>query len=567
MSIGLTNFKFYRSFRVKSDESDKIQIRLTVSDGPQKGLIIGDDISLVDFNLFSLSFKSNIEIEVDSIVSIEVITKKIFNKWDFQISGKVIRSFSESKENDTFNYGVELINQNNDSELKYFITDYIANFSGSKLKKFLIKSALSAREINISDGVELFNLLNVLYKEFNESNLQELIEECKHILHCEEVRIWKVNIDSDKLENLHSSSGTGLLKDIHYNVSDVGMSFTNTQPINTYYKDEKLRAQDDFSLRNTLCLPLVNKEQKAIGVIQFNNKLDSQFSLQDEVISNFLTMVVSKFFLNFLPKSKASSIAHLNPELEDDFIYFGSGQKSASIRSTLKKLKYGRNNIHIVGEVGLGKQFFAKELANTSEYRIFDCNDKDKVEELLNIGSTLSKKDAIILKNINALSLEQQSDIFNWSQFNECQYISTTTEDLNYHVEIGKFHKLLHQKLTQSLFHITPLRNRRNDIIPIANYFIKIECKKRKLSNIKLDDQSIYNLLHYHWPENITQLEKIIIKAFMVRPENQEILELKDLPNTKTNESIEEKVIELCDSSIHPYKLIEMIDQLDKEVS
>ena len=566
MSIGLTNFKFYRSFRVKSDDSDKIQLKVTITKGNQKGLIIEENITLIDFNLFSLSFKSSVEIEIDSIVKIEMRTKKIFNKWDFEIDGKIIRSFSDDSAHSCFNYGLELLNQNNDSELKYFITDYIANFSSNKLKKFLIKSALSAREISISDGVELFNLLNVLYKEFTESNLQEIVEECKHILSCEEVRIWKVNISSDKLENSHSNNGTSLIKDIHYNVSDVGMSFTNSQCINTFYKDEKIRVEDEFKLNNTLCLPLLNKEQKAIGVIQFNNKLDSQFSLQDEVISNFLTMVVSKFFLNFLPKSKSSRIAHLNPELEDDFIYFGSGQQSASIRSTLKKLKYGRNNIHIVGEAGLGKQFFAKELANSTRYKTYDCSDSIKVDELVN-SSILSKKETIILKNVNLLNIVQQNSLFNWSQFNECQYISTTTEDLNYHVEIGIFHKLLHQKLTQSLFHITPLRNRKSDIVPIANYFIKIECKKRNLTDIKLDDLSIEKLRNYHWPENITQLEKIIIKAFMIRPENQKVLELNEFQNIKEISSDEERFVELCDKSIHPYKLMQMIEDLEKDVS
>ena len=168
---------------------------------------------------------------------------------------------------------------------------------------------------------------------------------------------------------------------------------------------------------------------------------------------------------------------------------------------------------------------------------------------------------------MNKLSIEQQNNLFNWSQFNECQYISTTSEDLNFHVETGKFNKLLHHKISQSLFHITPLRNRKSDIIPIANYFIKIECKKRNLSDIHLSEKSIESLMTHHWPENITQLEKLIIKGFMVRPENEQALEILELPSNKNNHSKEDKIMELCDKSIHPYKLIEMINQLDKDAS
>lgn len=564
MSIGLTNFKFYRSFRVKTDEKDKVFIRITVLDGENRGRIIQDNVSIIDFNLFSMSFKTDIEIKIDTNLKLELYTKKIFNKWDFEVNARVIRSFSESKNSKMYNYGVELLNQNNDSELKYFITDYVAGFSSGKLKKFLIKSALSAREISISDGIELFSLLNVLYKEFNDSNIVEIIEESKHLLNCEEVRLWKINVDNDKLENIYSSSGSTTLKDKSFSMQEIGMSFTTSQCINKVLKDGRTRKQDDVVERSILCLPIVNKEKKCVGVYQFVNKSESRFSLQDEMTASFLSMVISKFFLNFQPKSKSSRIAHLNPELEDDFIYFGSGQKSAAIRSTLRKLKYGRNNIHIVGEVGLGKAFFAKELANTSKTEIYNCKDKDKLKELFETATPLGKTISIVLKNINLLTAQEQNELYNWSQFHECQIISTTNEDLNYKVEKAQFNKLLYKKLSHSLFHITPLRNRSEDILPIAKYFIKMECKKRKLDNIELSQESLAYLASYSWPGNITQLEKSIIKAFMKRSDQETEIHLVESKsqNNQLEKTIEETIADHCDYSIHPYKLFEVLAQL-----
>jgi hypothetical protein len=564
MSTGLTNFKFYRSFRVRADQSDKIHVKLTVTEGKQRGMIIEEKIQLIDFNLFSLSFKSKAEIAINSKINIEVYTKKFFNKWDFEVEGTVIRSFSEKSDDQYFNYGVELLNQNEDSELKYFITDYIAGFSGKKLKKFLIKSALSAREISTSDGVELFSLLNVLYKEFSDGDILELIDECKHLLQCDEVRIWTINVDNDKLENVKSSSGSHSLKDNHFSANHIGLCFSTSQCINTYNSKEKKRVQDDYELRNTLCFPLLNKDKKSIGVVEFNNKLDGNFNLQDEIMGSLLTMVLSKYFLNFVPKSKSTRITHLNPELQDDFLYFGTGQRASLIRSTLKKLKYGKTNIHIVGELGLGKEFFAKELANTAKYDIYNCNSEESIDEFFQKNHTLTKDDTVIFKNVNELSPQKQNELYNWSQFNECQFITTTCEDLSYKVEHGLFSKQLYRLFTHSLFHITPLRNRKNDIIPIANYFVRIECQKRSIDFVEIDEESIEKMNAYIWPGNITELEKVIKKSFMTRPDSKDTVTV-EIPNNIESKTDEDKLLELCDTSIHPYKLFEMIASLRED--
>lgn len=565
MSTGLTNFKFYRSFRVRADQADKIHMKLTVLDGKDKGRIVSDETHLIDFNLFSLSFKSIVEIDVNSKIRIEIFTKKFFNKWDFEVEGKIIRSFSEKSDSSFYNYGVKLLNQNADSELKYFITDYIAGFSGKKLKNFLIKSAVSAREISTSDGVELFSLLNVLYKEFHEGEIQELIDECKHLLYCDEVRVWNINLDSDKLENTISSTGTTTLKDSHFSSKEIGMCFTTSQCINTYNTKDKKRLEDDYQLTNILCLPLLNKEKKTIGVVQFNNKLDGNFTLADENKAGFLTMVLSKYYLNFLPKSKSTSVTHLNPQLQDDFLYFGTGRRAASIRSTLKKLKYGKTNIHIVGETGLGKEFFAKELANFSKLEIYNCGKTEDITRLIEKTENLTKENSIILKDINLLTKDQQQKLFNWSQFNECQFITTTCEDLNYRIEKGLFNKSLYRLFTQSLFHVTPLRNRKYDIISIANYFLEIECKKREIKTMCLCEETQRRFRAFNWPENITQLEKSIKKSFMMGENFSEEVTIQTPGPLEKLYSKEDEIVEMSDISIHPYKLFEMLRSIEDE--
>ncbi len=559
MGNGLTNFKFYRSFRVRSEENDKIFLRISLLNGNKKGTTLSTDTRLVDFNLFSLSFKSSIHIAVGTKIKIEVFTKKIFNKWDLEVDGVIIRSFQENTSDKSYNYGVELLNQSEESELKYFITDYIAGFSGKKLKDFLIKSSLSVREINVDDGVELFGLLNVLYREFSTAEIINLLDECAHLLHCEEVRVWKINIEKDKLENIYHNSHCTHIKDNSFNKGELGKCFTTSRCINTFLKEPKERDEDKFTLKNTLCLPLLNKERKCIGVLQFNNKKGDHFSIADENMGQFLSLVIAKQFLNYIVKSKSTSIAHLNPELRDSFIYFGSTQKSSAIRTTLKKLKYGKTNVNIIGEKGLGKEFFAKYLSNNSEKDIFNCKDPSHLKRMITDSHHFSCDQTLILKNIDFLNTREQGELFNWIQFQDCKFITTSCKDLIYEVEKGFFHKALFKKLTQSRFHLTPLRNRRDDILTIANYFIKIECEKRALPQRELSAESMQFIITHYWPGNITELEKLIKKSFMISNNTSPTIELeaKELHGFK---SIEEKLIFTADTSIHPDKIIEMIN-------
>lgn len=558
MGNSLKNFKFYRSFRVRSEQSDKIFLRITQTSDSGEKSTISTDTRLVDFNLFSLSFKSSVRIPIGSKINIEIFTKKIFNKWDLEVKGTIIRSFKESSKEKVYNYGVELIGQNEESELKYFITDYIANFSGKKLKDFLIKSSLSVREINVDDGVELFGLLNVLYAEFSIAKVEELLNECAHLLHCEEVRVWKINLEKDKLENVFHNSHCTHMKDNSFNKGELGKCFTTSRCINTFLKEPKEREEDKFILKNTLCLPLLNKERKCIGVLQFNNKKGGQFSITDENMGHFLSLVISKKFLKYSVKSKSTSIAHLNPELKDSFIYFGSTQKSSAIRNTLKKLKYGKTNVNIIGEKGLGKAFFAKYLSNNNEKDIYNCKDSSHIDKIIEDSTIYSTNQTIILKNIEYLKLEDQQRLYNWIQFQDCKFITTSCKDLIYEVKKGLFNKHLYKKITQSRFHLTPLRNRRDDILTIANYFIKIECTKRGLPLKELSAESMQFIMTNNWPGNISELEKTIKKTFMITNGGTDEIEL-ECKELITFKSIEDKLVFSADSSIHPDKIMEII--------
>jgi Nif-specific regulatory protein len=87
-------------------------------------------------------------------------------------------------------------------------------------------------------------------------------------------------------------------------------------------------------------------------------------------------------------------------------------------------------------------------------------------------------------------------------------------------VKKGKFRQDLYYRLNVVALHQPPLRERKEDIVPLSTHFLK---KYRKVFKKKIDflpDNVIANLLHYDWPGNIRELENVIQRAVLYSRNN-----------------------------------------------
>ncbi|MBN2144282.1 MAG: sigma-54-dependent Fis family transcriptional regulator [Candidatus Aureabacteria bacterium] len=88
--------------------------------------------------------------------------------------------------------------------------------------------------------------------------------------------------------------------------------------------------------------------------------------------------------------------------------------------------------------------------------------------------------------------------------------ISATNQDLQKLVAAGKFREDLYYRLRVVEIKIPPLRERPEDIIPLARQFVKLFSKKLKIPGLHLDSTVIDHLQNYSWPGNIRELENAI---------------------------------------------------------
>jgi len=98
----------------------------------------------------------------------------------------------------------------------------------------------------------------------------------------------------------------------------------------------------------------------------------------------------------------------------------------------------------------------------------------------------------------------------------DVRLIAATNRDLSAMVQSGHFREDLYYRLNVVSIEIPPLRERKDDIVPLANTFIRkfsAELKK-KIDGLDADSQKL--LMRYNWPGNIRELENTIERAMLL---------------------------------------------------
>lgn len=91
----------------------------------------------------------------------------------------------------------------------------------------------------------------------------------------------------------------------------------------------------------------------------------------------------------------------------------------------------------------------------------------------------------------------------------DVRVITATNKNLKDLIGKGLFREDLYYRLAVLPLHIAPLRSRKLDIIPIAEYFVEEYNKKYQMKK-KIGEDAIQYLVEYNWPGNIRELENLI---------------------------------------------------------
>ncbi len=252
-----------------------------------------------------------------------------------------------------------------------------------------------------------------------------------------------------------------------------------------------------------------------------------------------------------LSTEQGKEIKHIQ---ESEFI-----AKSPVFLETLKqmaRLAITDVPVLITGESGTGKEIIAKNLhlySNRKDYPFVPVNCSAIPPTLLEselfgyekgafTGATGSKpgyfeqanKGTLFLDEIGDLNLDLQVKLLRVLQESkirrlggkkdidlDVRFVFATNADLKKLVDTGKFRADLYYRLNVARIHVPPLRERKEDILPLAYFFLK---KYSPDTKFFISKETEKKLLKYSFPGNIRELENIIRAAIVIAKETGVIM-------------------------------------------
>ena len=140
-------------------------------------------------------------------------------------------------------------------------------------------------------------------------------------------------------------------------------------------------------------------------------------------------------------------------------------------------------------------------------------------------------KGTLFLDEINSLPLSLQGKLLRAIETKTIQRIGayktrsvdfrlivTTNEDLQQLVEQKRFRADLYYRINVIPIRIPPLKERREDILPLADFFLKEFCRKNGKEK-DFSPQMLDNMLHYDWPGNVRELKNFVERSVLLSTE------------------------------------------------
>lgn len=131
----------------------------------------------------------------------------------------------------------------------------------------------------------------------------------------------------------------------------------------------------------------------------------------------------------------------------------------------------------------------------------------------------------------------------------DVRIVSATNADILKCIEQGKFREDLYYRLNTVPVHIPPLRQRKEEILPIADEILKKICKKYDLEELVFSEEAKELLEKYTWPGNVRELISVVERAAILSDEKQIsreelFLDSRSVKEEKSIDAMEKELIQ-----------------------
>src|SRR3954463_12513753 len=207
----------------------------------------------------------------------------------------------------------------------------------------------------------------------------------------------------------------------------------------------------------------------------------------------------------------------------------GKSAKITKLISQVKKLATVRTPVLLIGENGTGKTAVAEILHGASgapeaAFLRIDCSLSSETnfrEGLIGqngeggVWVKEAKGGTLYLQHLQCLTLPVQKELVSVlrNTAHGFRLVCTTSEDLEKLVDEGRFHDELFYRVASLPVHMSPLRDRKEDIpLLVKSYASQAANPLFDANLIEFTDDAMAVMTAYHWPGNLTELYQVVSK-------------------------------------------------------
>jgi len=226
----------------------------------------------------------------------------------------------------------------------------------------------------------------------------------------------------------------------------------------------------------------------------------------------------------------------------------GKSPKMSQAIETAQKAATSKSTVLLLGESGTGKEVFARAIHNWSERKdepfiAINCAGLSKelleselfghekgaftgAHQLKKGKMELAQGGTVFLDEVGDISAELQTKLLRFLQERELErvggtqpipvdvrVIAATNRDLASSIKDGRFREDLYYRLNVIPIPLPPLRERKEDIPVLAQFFLRRFALETKKSFTGITEGAEAGLLAYAWPGNVRELANVIERA------------------------------------------------------
>jgi Nif-specific regulatory protein len=364
---------------------------------------------------------------------------------------------------------------------------------------------------------------------------------------------------------------------------------------------DRTGSRDKFDKRDIsfICVP-VKIGIEVIGTLSVDRPYDGNASFDEDVrlLSIIASTISQAVRLRQLAQEEIEKVREENIRLHEELKVTrgpksikGNAKTMRHLYSLINRVCSTNTTVLILGESGVGKEMVARSIhygSNRSEKPYVKFNCAALPESLIEselfghekgafTGASTGRKGrfeladggTVFLDEIGEIPVSMQAKLLRVLQEREFErvggsdtvrvdvrIIAATNRDLETLMKQGKFREDLFYRLNVFPIVVPPLRERKTDIMLLADYFAEKYARDMGKELVRISTPAIDLLMSYHWPGNVRELENCIERAIILSTDG--VIHSYHLPPSLQ--------IPLAEDAIHSESLEARVASFEKEI-